>query len=101
VAYILKRIDATDSRSTRLVMFVDGQMRFDLVLPELAIVAPIPFDSIESTQWTGRAPVGHPDSDGILVVRRLQEPETATVFFFSGLRLLSGRPKDYQSHSVR
>jgi hypothetical protein len=101
VAYILKRIDVPDSRSGRLVMFVDGQLRFDLVLPELAIVAPIPLDSIESIQWTGRAPVGQPDSDGILVVRRLEGPETATIFFFSGLHLLSGRPKDYQSLSVR
>jgi hypothetical protein len=101
VAYILKRIDVTDGRSGRLVMFADGQLRFDLVLPELGIVAPIRLDVIESIQWTGRAPVGQPDSDGILVVRRLEEPETATIFFFSGLHLLSGRPKDYQSLSAK
>ena len=99
VAYILKRNDGTDSRSARLVMLVDGQLRFDLTLPELAIVARIPVEAIESIQWTGRAPVAQPDSDGIMVVRRLDGPETATVFFFSGLHLLSGRPKDYQSLS--
>ncbi|MGB9103284.1 MAG: hypothetical protein WCC59_00875 [Terriglobales bacterium] len=101
VAYILKRSDGTDRRSARLVMFVAGQLRFDLALPELAIVARIPVDAIESIQWTGRAPVGQADSDGILVVRRLEGPETATIFFFSGLHLLSGRPKDYQSLSAR
>ena len=101
VAYILKRSDGTDSRSARLVMFVNGQLRFDLALPELAIVARIPMDAIESIQWTGRAPVGQADSDGILVVRRMEGPETATIFFFSGLHLLSGRPKDYQSLSPR
>ena len=101
VAYILKRNDGTVSRSARLVMFVDGQFRFDLTLPELAIVARIPVDAIESIEWAGRAPVGQPDSDGILVVRKLQGPETATIFFFSGLHLLSGRPKDYPSLSGR
>ncbi|MBZ5513034.1 MAG: hypothetical protein LAN70_17950 [Acidobacteriia bacterium] len=101
VAYILKRIDGADGRSGRLVLFADGRLRFDLVLPELGIVAPIRLDAIESIQWTGRAPVGQADSDGILVVRRLEGPETATIFFFSGLHLLSGRPKDYQSLSAR
>ena len=99
VAYILKRNDGTESRSARLVMFVDGKFRFDLALPELAIVTRIPVDAIESIQWAGRAPVGQADSDGILMVRRLQGPETATIFFFSGLHLLSGRPRDYQSLS--
>lgn len=101
VAYILKRIDGTDGRSGRLVMFADGQLRFDLALPEFAIVAPIRLDVIESIQWTGRAPVGQADSDGILVVRRMEGSETATIFFFSGLHLISGRPKDYQSLSAR
>jgi hypothetical protein len=101
VAYILKRIDGADGRSGRLVLFGDGRLRFDLVLPELGIVAPIRRDAIESIQWTGRAPVGQADSDGILVVRKLEGAETATIFFFSGLHLLSGRPKDYQSLSAR
>jgi hypothetical protein len=101
VAYILKKNDGADRRSTRLVMFVDGKLRFDLALPQLAIVARIPVDAIESIPWAGRAPVGQPDSDGILVVRKLEGPETATVFFFSGLHLLSGKPKDYHSLSVR
>lgn len=101
VAYVLKRIDGADGRSARLVMLVDGQMRLDLALPQLAIVARVPLDAIESIPWTGRAPVGQADSDGILVVRSLEGPDTATVFFFSGLRLLSGKPKDYSSLSVR
>ena len=100
-AYILKRSDGTDSRSARLVMFVDGQLRFDLALPELAIVARVPVEAIESIHWTGRTPVGQADSDGILVVRKMELPETATIFFFSGLHLLSGRPKDYQSLPAR
>jgi hypothetical protein len=101
VAYILKKNNGADPRSARLVMLVDGQMRFDLALPQLAIVARVPVEAIESIQWAGRAPVGQADSDGILVVRSLEGPETATVFFFSGLRLLSGKPKDYQSLPVR
>lgn len=101
VAYILKRNDGPDRRSARLVMVVDGQVRFDLALPQLAIVARVPVDAIESIPWAGRAPLGQPDSDGILVVRSLEAPETATIFFFSGLHLLSGKPKDYQSLSVR
>ena len=101
VAYILKKNDGPDRRSARLVMLVDGQTRLDLALPQLAIVARIPAEAIESIQWAGRAPVGQADSDGILVVRSLEGPETATVFFFSGLHLLSGKPKDYQSLSVR
>jgi hypothetical protein len=101
VAYILKRNDGADRHSARLVMLVDGQLRFDLALPQLAIVARVPVEAIESIPWAGRAPVGQPDSDGVLVVRSLERPETATVFFFSGLHLLSGKPKDYQSLSVR
>ena len=99
VAYILKKNDGTDPHLTRLVLLVDGQLRFDLALPELAIVARIPVDAIASIRWAGRAPVGQPDSDGLLVVRKLDDPGSATVFFFSGLHILSGRPKDYRTLS--
>jgi hypothetical protein len=101
VAFILKKNDGADRRSARLVILVGGQVRLDLALPQLAIVARVPVETIESIQWSGRAPVGQADSDGILVVRSLEGPETATVFFFSGLHLLSGKPKDYQRLSVR
>ena len=53
VAYVLKRKDGADRRSTRLVMFVDGQLRLDLALPEVGIVARIPVEAIESIQWAG------------------------------------------------
>jgi hypothetical protein len=101
VAYILRKNNGADPRSARLVMFVDGQMKLDLALPQLAIAARVPVETIESIQWAGRAPVGQADSDGILLVRSLEGSESASVFFFSGLRLLSGKPKDYQSLSVR
>ena len=101
VAYLLKPVDQTTGSSFRLVMFADGKLRFDTIFPEVGIAARVPQDAIRNVDWGGPAPQGEPDSDGVLIVRRLNQPESSTVFFFSGLRLLSGRPKDYQYFSLK
>ncbi len=100
-AYVLKPISAPNGKEARLVILINGRVRFDATLPEVAIAARMPKDRISSIDWRGRAPIGAPDGDGILVIQRYQDPSSALVFFSSGVRLLTGHPRDFHTVSLQ
>lgn len=99
-AYVLKHIAASPGDPSRLVVFVQGQVRFDATMP-IAIVARIPKDKVKSIEWLGRGPAGQPDGDGILVIQRYQDNSSGIVFFSSGVQFLSGHPRDFHTVSAR
>lgn len=101
VAYVLENNGAPSSAANRLVLFYDGKLKFDITLPRIAIAARVPSDKIASIQWNGQAPVGQPNGDGVLIVRKLTDPSSGMVMFFSGEFLLSGNPRDYQTLSLQ
>jgi hypothetical protein len=100
-AYILKRSPAAPGDASRLVVFLDGKVRFDANLPAVAVATRIPKDRIASIAWRGRGPAGQPNGDGILLIQRYQDASSAFVVFASGVQLLTGHPKDFHSVSLQ
>ena len=99
-AYVLRRIPDSPADPSRLVLFLNGQVRYDANMP-IATAARISKDRISAIEWRGRGPSGQPDGDGLLVIQRYQDPSSAMVFFASGVQLLTGRPKDFHSIVLR
>ncbi len=100
-AYLLSGLPNSGAQGSRLVVLINGKVRYDLTLPELALAARIPKENISSIEWSGRPPLAKPDGDGILVVRRYQDPSTAVVLYASGVQMVTGRPKYFQSIELR
>lgn len=94
VAYLLKPKAAT--APTRLVITMNGSVKFDVKFPEVAMMALVRHDALNYIEWGGRPPQAHPEGDGVLVIWRLNEPQSSTLFFANGSRVYSADPKDYQ-----
>lgn len=95
VAYLLKPKGATSP--TRLVIAVNGSVKFDVKFPEVAMMALVRHDALNHIEWGRRPPQAHPEGDGVLVIWRLNEPQSSTLFFANGSRVYSADPKDYQN----
>jgi len=100
-AYVLRSLPNSGTQGSRLVVLVNGEVRYDLTLPELALATRIPKDSISSIEWSGRPPLSKPDGDGILLVRRYQDPSTAMVIYASGVQIITARPKNFRTIQLR
>ena len=100
-AYVLKHIAASPGDQSRLVVFLNGEVRFDANMPEIAMAARVPNDRIASIEWRGRVPVGQPDGDGILVIQRYQDASSAIVLFASGVQLVIAHPRDFHTISLQ
>jgi hypothetical protein len=93
VAYLLKPKGANSP--TRLVITVNGNVKFDVKFPEVAMIALVRHDSMDHIVWGRRPPQARPEGDGVLVIWRLNEPQSSTLFFANGWRVYSADPKDY------
>lgn len=100
-AYVLHSLPNSGMQGSRLVVFMNGEVRYDVTLPELALAARIPKDNLSSIEWIGRPPVSKPDGDGLLLVRRFQDPSTAMVLYASGVQIITARPKNFQAIQLR
>lgn len=100
-AYLLMRSDPQRAGTHRLVLLFDRESRYDTFLPQVAFFTKVPRGSMSSIEWMGDAKLPAPEGDGVLVVRRFDDPASGTVFFRSGVRVLSMSPKDYRSISLR
>jgi hypothetical protein len=94
-AYLL--VDKDGGR--RLVVLAGGANRYDVKLPYAGLIARIPKFAVNSIQWVGRPPEAF-DGDGLLLVRRPDDPASGLVLFISGPRVLSAVPVNYQSISL-
>ena len=95
VAYLLRPKGETSP--TRLVITVNGNVKFDVKFPEIAMIAVVRHDAMDQVEWGGRPPLAHPDGDGVLVIWRINHPESSTLFFAHGSQILSADPKNYQA----
>ncbi len=96
--YILKRTQLSPgANSSRMVLFVNNQKRYDAEMPQIAAAGRISKDRINNAEWRGRGPTGAPDGDGIILIQRYNDPQSAIVFFLSGPKLLTAVPKDFRS----
>ncbi len=91
-AYVLLGKDGT----RRLVMFVNGRVKYDTKYPFIGVVARVPKANIGKISWVGAPPDG-PDGDGVLIVRNRGDRSSGVIFFSSGERIISGVPVDYQT----
>jgi hypothetical protein len=90
-AYVLINPKTSEKR---VVILVNGVLHFDANLPELALVARIPAGNISNIEWKAK-PTSPPDGDGLLVLRRFDDPSSSIVIYYSGLRPLTAIPVDY------
>ncbi len=91
-AYTLIAYDGT----RRLVVVAGGTVRYDVKLPYVGLIARVPKSAAKSVQWIGKAPP-EPDGDGLLIVRKPDDPAAGLVLFLDDARILSGVPANYQS----
>lgn len=99
-AYLLKASAPASPQARRLVMFVDGEVRYDATLPTIALAARIPKAALSQIEWRGKHPIGEPAGDGVLVVRKYDDPGSGMVLFLSGIQIIVGFPQDFRDISL-
>ncbi len=97
VAYLLAGAD--DSR--RIVVLADNENRYDTKFPYLGVAARIPKGIVNSIRWVGDKPPEGVDGDGILLLRRKDDPSSAIVLFLSGNGIVSASPINYQDINLQ
>ncbi len=96
VAYVLKDNDG----SSRLVILVGGENRYDVRYTYLGLIARVPKGAVNSISWAGKPPRDF-DGDGLLLLRRPDDLASGLVLFLSGTRVISAIPTNYQSISLQ
>lgn len=96
VAYLL--VDAAGAR--RVVLLANNENRYDTKFPYIGLAVRVPKQSVNSIQWAGgKAPEGV-DGDGLLLLRKKDDPSSAIVLFLSGRGIVSASPANYQDISL-
>lgn len=92
IAYLL--VDAAGAR--RVVLLADNENRYDTKFPYIGLAVRVPKENLNSIKWAGgRAPEGV-DGDGLLLLRKPDDPASAIVLFLSGRGIVSASPANYQ-----
>jgi hypothetical protein len=91
VAYVLKRRGGM----LRVVLLSAGRNKYDTNFAPLALVARVPKGALADIQWADKVPVV-PDGDGLLVVRKTDDPETAVIVMLDKGKAVTGRPPNYR-----
>jgi hypothetical protein len=92
VAYLL--VDADGAR--RVVLLADNGNRYDTRFPYIGMAVRVPREAVNSIRWAGgKAPEGM-DGDGLLLLRKKDDPSSAIVLFLSGRGIVSAAPANYQ-----
>ncbi len=94
-AYLL--IDGEGNR--RLVLLAGGTSRYDIKLAYVGLIARVPKRIVSSIAWRGNAP--EPDGDGLLVIRRPDDPSSGLVLFLTGPRIATAVPANYQTINLQ
>ncbi|HWR35765.1 MAG TPA: hypothetical protein VN622_07870 [Clostridia bacterium] len=80
----------------RVVIVTGGENRYDITYPYIGAIARVPKSAFRNTAWVNR-PATEPDGDGLLIIRKPQDRASGLVLYFSGSRLASAAPVDYQT----
>lgn len=92
VAYVLIRSDGV----RRVVLIANGENRYDVRYPAIAIAARVPNSTLGGVQWVGPAPA-EVTGDGLLIVRSADDPHSGLVLFLANSRIVTAVPENYQS----
>jgi hypothetical protein len=78
----------------RVSVLAGGEMVYDAIFPQLAMLARIPKASVANIKWTA-APRSVPDGDGLLVIENIEDPSASLVLLKHGAHFDSARPADF------
>ncbi len=97
VAYLL----VGPNNQRRIVLLAEGENRYDTKFPYIGLAVRIPKGIVESINWVGgKAPEGI-DGDGIMILRKQDDPTSAIVLFLGGRGIVSASPVNYQQISLQ
>ena len=91
VVYVLKR----HGGMMRVVILSAGKNRYDNNYGPLAVVARVPKSAMGDIHWTDMA-AATPDGDGLLVVRKSNDPLAAVVVMVIQGKFTTAHPPNYQ-----
>ena len=80
----------------RVVVLAENEKRYDTSFPYIGLAARVPKRTVNSIQWAGGKPPEGVDGDGILLVRKQDDPTSAIILFLSGRGVVSASPVNYQ-----
>lgn len=90
VAYLL----IGDTGSWRVVMVSQGINKLDSEFSSVAFIARVRRDKLLDITWANQ-PAGQPDGDGLLIVRKADDPASGNLVYLSGGQLVSGAPANF------
>jgi hypothetical protein len=90
-AYIL----VGKANERHVVIFADGELRYNAEYPVLAIAACVPMEVAHQINWA-EASTPESDGDGLLLVRAADAPASSVVLFLRGSQVVSASPVDYR-----
>jgi hypothetical protein len=96
VAYLL--VGAEGAR--RVVLLADNENRYDTRFPYIGLAVRVPKESVNSIEWAGGTAPEGVDGDGLLLLRKPDDPSSAIVLFLSGRGIVSASPANYQNISL-
>ena len=96
VAYLL----IGDNGQHRVVLIAGGVNKVDSSYANIALIARVTPNAINSIAWNGPQPTVSPEGDGLLIVRDSSDRASGVVVYLAGGRVISGAPKDYQTISL-
>jgi hypothetical protein len=92
-----------NTKISRLVILRNGQNIYDVKYTDLVGAVRVPASSLQNMDWEYK-PAEEPKADGIMVFRRAKSnPDKliADVIFPASARIISAKPKDYQTVSLQ
>jgi len=90
-AYIL----VGKANERRVVIFADGELRYNAEYPVIAIAACVPMELVHKINWAEASPP-ESDGDGLLIVRAADAPASGVMLFLRGSQVVSANPVDYR-----
>jgi hypothetical protein len=97
--YVLARNDDAHQSPWRVAMLSQGRSVVDATFPGVIAVVLVPQEKLATVRWTPSetgAP-GPPDGDGLMMIRRTDGTESATILYLSNGKVQSGVPADFWS----
>lgn len=92
VVYVMKRRGGM----LRVVLLSGARNRYDSNFSPLALVARVPKSALADIPWTDKFS-GTPDGDGLLIVRKADDPSTAIIVMLTGGKAVTAHPPDYRT----
>ena len=102
VAYLLVcSQNCSSPGQRRVVLLVEGVNLYDAEYPVIAGVARVPKESIADIEWGKNPPQGTADGDGLLIIRKRDDPASGLMLFASERRIVSAVPVNYTQIRLR